>query len=421
MIRLPAALEPVIGWLERRTGWDRNFLYGVLNGWFVSVGDGFMNASIVLSSFAAALGASNTVIGLLPAIQTGGWLLPQIVVASRIRHIRQKIVVYRGASTVRISAQVAIIVSSVVFAGQPTLLLVAFLLALMASSLASGVSGLPWLEVAAKVVTPRDRPRFFGARNLYGGLLALGASFAVRGILASPLVFPFDYTLIFALATVALSLGWWLYGFIDEPPDPPQDRAHLREEIRAMPGTVLEDRDFGAFVSLRVMIAVAAISDPFFTVYALREIGVSKSEIGGFLVTVGIVGPLSNWVWQRVAQRFGSRRTIRYALAFSILAPITAILMPKGAGLLYALVFVCSAVAGAGMNIANPNYLLAVAKPEARGRYIGTLNTLVGIAMFASVIGGRLADWLDYRPVFALGAVLYGLAWLLAGRLKPDV
>lgn len=421
MIKLPALLEPPVALLERRTGWDRNFVYGVLNGWFVSIGDGFMNASIVLSSFAAALGASNTVIGLLPAIQTGGWMVPQIIVASRIRHIPRKVVVYRGASTVRISAQLAIIVSSIVFAGQPTLLLVTFLLALAASSLASGVSGLPWLEVAAKVVSPRDRPRFFGARNLYGGLLALGAGFAVRSILASPLQFPFDYTIIFALATVALSMGWWLYGFIDEPPDPPQEKAHLRDEVRAIPSTILEDKDFGAFVALRVMISIAAIADPFFTVYALRELGVSKSEIGGFLITIGVVGPLSNWVWQRVAQRFGSRRTIRYALAFSMLAPVTAILMPKGAGLLYALVFVCTAVAGAGLNIANPNYLLAVAKPEARGRYIGTINTLVGIAMFVSVLGGRLADGLGYRPVFALGAVLYGVAWLLAGRLKPGV
>ena len=219
-----------------------------------------------------------------------------------------------------------------------------------------------------------------------------------------------------------LSSGWWIYGFIDEPADdPPQPPAHLLEELRAMPETVTRNPDFAAFVLLRVVVSIAALSDPFFTVYALRQIGVSKAEVGTFVIVLGIVGPLSNAVWQRLAARFGSRRTIRYALAFSILAPLTAILMPKGAGMLFALVFACSGIANAGLNIANPNYLLGVAPAEARGRYIGTINTLVGVALFMSVPAGRLADWVGYQPVFALGACLYGVAWLLASRLKPGV
>lgn len=422
MSQLPRTLEPSISWLEKRFGWDRNYTYGVLNGWFVFAGDGFMNASVVLSSFAAALGASNVIIGLLPAIQVGGWMLPQILVASRIRHIPRKITVYRGASGIRFSSQLAIVLATLIFPNNPTLLLWTFLLALAASAIASGVSGLPWLEVAAKVIPGNRRPAFFATRNLYGGLLALGSGFAVRALLGSSLVFPYDYAIIFACATVMLSSGWWIYGFINEPPDdPPQPPAHLLEELRAMPETVTRNPDFAAFVLLRVVISIAALSDPFFTVYALRQIGVSKAEVGTFVIVLGIVGPLSNAVWQRLAARFGSRRTIRFALAFSILAPLTAILMPKGAGMLFALVFACSGIANAGLNIANPNYLLGVAPAEARGRYIGTINTLVGVALFMSVPAGRLADWVGYQPVFALGAGLYAVAWLLASRLKPGV
>jgi predicted MFS family arabinose efflux permease len=420
--QLPRTFEPSVSWLEERFGWDRNFTLGVLNGWFVFAGDGFMNASIVLSSFAAALGAPNVVIGLLPAIQTGGWMLPQILVASRIRHIPRKITVYRGASGIRFSSQLAIVLATLLFPNNTTLLLWTFLLALTASAVASGVSGLPWLEVAAKVVPAKRRPAFFAIRNLYGGLLALGSGFAVRALLGSSLVFPYDYAIIFSFGTLFYSTGWWLYGFVEEPPDdPPQPRARIAQELRAIPETVTRNPDFAAFVLLRVTVSIAALSDPFFTVYALRQIGVTKAEVGTFVIVLGIVGPLSNAVWQRLAVRFGSRRTIRYALAFSILAPLTAILMPKGAGLLFALVFACSGIANAGLNIANPNYLLGVAPAEARGRYIGTINTLVGAALFMSVPAGRLADWVGYQPVFALGAFLYVVAWLLASRLKPGV
>jgi predicted MFS family arabinose efflux permease len=421
MTRLPTPLEPMIQWLEDRLGWDRNYLYGVLNGWLVSIGDGFMNASIVLSSFAAALGASNTVIGLLPAIQTGCWMFPQLLVASRIRHIPRKITVYRRASTIRTLSYLWIVVCTVLLSHQPGLLLIAFLIGLTANSLASGISGLPWLEVAAKVVPARQRPAFFGVRNLYGGLLALVAGFVVRAILGSSLSFPFDYALIFALGMTAHSTGWWLFGFIDEPPDPPQEPAHFREEVRSIPETIRDDPDFRSFLIYRAVSAIATLSDPFFTVFALREIGVGKAAVGAFVIVIGVVAPLSNAVWTRLAERFGSRRLIRYALACSALAPLVALLMPKGAGLWFALVFVLSSMGTAGLNMGNSNFILGIARPEARGRYIGTANTLVGLAMFASVAGGRLADGLGYRPVFALGIALYALSWVLASRLRRDL
>lgn len=421
VIRIPAPLEPTMQWLEHRFGWDRNYLYGVLNGWFASLGDGFMNASVVLSSFAAVLGASNTVIGLLPAIQTGGWMIPQLLVASRVRHLPRKIIVYRRASTIRTFSYLWIVSCTVLLSRQPGWLLVAFVFGLTANSLASGISGLPWMEVTAKVVPARQRPGFFGVRNLYGGLLALGASFVVRAILSADWTFPFDYTLIFALGMTAHSICWWLFGFVDEPLDPPQEPAHFRQEVRSVPDTIRDDPDFRSFLVYRTAVAIATLSDPFFTVFALREIGVGRAAVGAFAIVIGVVAPLSNAVWARLAERFGSRRLIRYAVACAALAPLVALSMPKGAGLWFALVFVLSSLGAAGLNMGNANFMLGVARPEARGRYIGTANTLVGLAMFTSVLGGRFADWLGYRPVFALGVALYAISWLLAGRLRRDL
>ena len=221
----PKLLEPIFARLEKLFGWNRNYLYGVLNGWFVSLGDGFFNSSIVLSSFAAALGANNTVIGALPAITVGGWLLPQLLVASKIRHLPRKVVVYQRTAFARTASLIFIVLSSVVFAGNHTLLLMMFLFGLMINALASGVSGLPWFEVAAKTIPAADRSKFFGIRNLWGGLLALLAGFLVRAILASSLVFPYDYTIILALGALAFTIGWNVYGLTDEPPDPPQPRS----------------------------------------------------------------------------------------------------------------------------------------------------------------------------------------------------
>jgi len=57
--------------------------------------------TVVVAGFASRLGASNAVIGLLPAIAQGGWMLPQILVASRVRALAYKLPVYRSAALVR--------------------------------------------------------------------------------------------------------------------------------------------------------------------------------------------------------------------------------------------------------------------------------------------------------------------------------
>ena len=421
MIRRVTRAGGLLGRLEERLGRDRNYALGVLNGWLVFVGDGFMNAQVVLSSFAAALAAPNLVIGLLPAIQVGGWLLPQLLVASRVRHLPRKVVVYRSAATVRTLAYAWMAASSALLADRPGLMLASFVLGMVVSGLASGVGGLPFMEVVAKVIPARDRSSFFGIRNIVGGLLALLAGLAVRQILASDIPFPYNYTLIFVLGSTFYSVGYWVFGLVDEPNDPPTARARFRDELRALPGTVRGDPPFRAFVALRLTLAAAALADPFYTVYALREIGVAPAAVGTFLIVIGIVGPLSNAGWARLGQRYGSRRVLRAAIPLAMLAPVAALLMPPGAGLWYALVFVLFAAGQAGLNLGNLNHMLGLAPPETRGRYIGLVHTLLGVAAFAPVVGGRIADAAGYAPVFALGAGLYAVAWLVASRLRRDL
>ncbi|MFC4427402.1 MFS transporter [Deinococcus navajonensis] len=405
-----------------RTGWNRNERLGILNGWAVFTGDGFFNVSVVVAGFAARLGAPNWVIGLLPGIAGGGWMLPQLLVAARVRPLPYKLPVYRSAATVRTLSYLAMVLVAALLPEQPALCLTLFVLAMLVNALASGVSGLPFLEVVSKTVPSERRPRFFGTRNLYGGLLAFGAGLLVRWILGpSGLTFPYDYALIFALGTLAFTLGYWVFGRIDEPPDPPQAAQGVRGELRAIPET-LGDPHFRAFLTVRLLLAGASMSEPFFAANALRELHFPAATLGVFVMALTGAAPLSNVVWQRVAERQGSRRIIRSASVFYGLAPLLAVLvgtMNLGTWA-YLGVFVLSSVAAQGFNLGHTNHLLNIAPPQARSRYIGTLNTLVGAALFMPVLGGLLADAAGYTPVFVGSAVLCALAWWQCGRLRRD-
>ncbi|PNY82820.1 MFS transporter [Deinococcus koreensis] len=404
-----------------RMNWSRNERLGILNGWAVFTGDGFLNVSVVVSGFAARLGTPNWVIGLLPAIAAGGWMLPQLLVAARVRALPYKLPVYRSAAGLRAGAYVAMVLIAALLADRPALCLSLFVLAMLVNALASGVSGLPFLEVVSKTVDTGRRARYFGTRNLYGGLLAFGAGLLVRWILGSELEFPLNYALIFALGTVAYSYGYWVFGRVEEPPDPPQAAQGVRAEFRAIPET-LRDGHFRAFLNVRLLLAGASMAEPFFAVYALRELNYPAATLGIFVMALTGAAPFSNVVWQRVAERKGSRRIIRYATFFYALAPLYA----GTVGLLglgpwaYLGVFILTSVAAQGFNLGHTNHLLNIAPAHARSRYIGTLNTLVGTALFTPVLGGLIADAAGYGPVFVLSALFSAAAWWQCGRLRRD-
>ena len=403
-----------------QTGWDRNYRLGIWNGWLVSVGDGFLSVTVVLAGFAARLGASNAVIGLLPAIAMGGWMLPQILVAARVRALPYKLPVYRSAALIRAMSYVAMVLVAALLAGNPSLCLTLFVLAMTINALASGVSGLPFLEVCSKIIPVSRRTAFFGTRNLVGGLPAFGAGLAVRWILASGLAFPYDYALIFGLATLFYVVAYALFGRVDEPPDTPQPPSSMAQELRQIPATLKADPHFRAFLTVRLTLAFATLADPFYAVYALRELNVPASQLGVFLLALAGAAPLSNVVWRRVAERKGSRRIIRYSAAAACLAPILAMSLGRGSAGAYLLVFVALSVAAQGFNLGHTNHLLNIAPPEQRSRYIGSLNTLVGLALFAPVAGGVLADHAGYRAVFWVSAALFAAAWWQCGKLRRD-
>lgn len=400
---------------------NHNEKLGIGNGWAVSVGDGFFSPSVVVAGFAAKLGAPNWVIGLLPALYSGGWNLPQLLVAAHVRSLPFKLPVYRSAAFIRTISYISIVLVTAFLADQPALCLSLLVIFMLINSLASGVSGLPFFEVVSKTVPSKQRPRFFGVRNLYGGLLAFGAGLIVRQILASDLAFPLNYALIFTLATIAFTFGYWLFGKVDEPADQPQPPSNIKAEFLAIPQT-LQDPALRAFFYVRLLLAGATMSEPFFVANALRNLNFPSEVLGSFVMAVTFVAPFSNIVWQRVAERRGSRRILRAAaLAFG-LAPLWAIAVGHWqlGQWAYLLVFVLTSIATQGFFLGYSNHLLNICPAQSRSRYIGTLNTLVGLALFAPVLGGLIADRFSYTPVFILSTIFAALAVWQCGKLRRD-
>jgi hypothetical protein len=82
----------------------RNYRLGVINGVLFALGDSLSSAGLVLALLVRQLGGSLALVGLLPALQIGGFLLPQMLVGGRLQAMPYKLPLYRRAAFARMSA-----------------------------------------------------------------------------------------------------------------------------------------------------------------------------------------------------------------------------------------------------------------------------------------------------------------------------
>ena len=82
-------------------------------------------------------------------------------------------------------------------------------------------------------------------------------------------------------------------------------------------------------------------------------------------------------------------------------------------------IFVLLSIAGAGMQIGFPNYVMEMAPVRRRPVYLGLTTSIDGmLTLVVPALGGLLIDATDYWVSFAAAAVLCGMSVVLALRLR---
>ena len=179
-----------------------NFLMGLIHGIFFAGGMAFSSPTAILPVFLNSLTSSKTVIGLFSTIMGSGSFLPQLFVASRIRGREHKKPVLIFAIVVRMLCWGALGILTYFYgADNPGGVLFSLFFLLTLFSFMGGVAVIPFMDIFGGTIPSNLRGRFFGHRQLWGGLLAVGAGFVVKHILGSQNIsFPKNYALLFLLS-----------------------------------------------------------------------------------------------------------------------------------------------------------------------------------------------------------------------------
>ena len=399
-----------------------NFTCGLLHGAFYRAGIAFSDPTSVLPVFLNHFTGSLTMIGLFSALMQGGGVLPQLFVANRLESVRRKKPVLLAAIWVRAAAWGILGVLAYFWhGGDATLVLVALLTLLFIFSFAGGVASVPFNDLWGKTLPATIRGRFFGHRQLWGGVMALGAAYTVKRVLGdASLVFPNNYGMLFLLSFGFLVISYIALSSVREPAgviiETPRRLSVFMDHSLRM---AWNDRDLGRLLLSRMTIGFGAFALPFYVLFGKHELQMPTGQIGT-LVGAQVAGAiLSNIAWAELSDRLGNRSVIRLTGVVGLLIPaLTLISRHVGGSSLLVVVFGLIGCHISGMGIGFNNYLLEIAPAPLRPAYIAMSGTLAGSSFLLPIAGGLVVDLWGYEATFTVTAVVAVAGLLCAMSLK---
>ena len=367
----------------------------------------FASPATILPAFAASLGASNVVIGAIPAVMTLGWFLPPLFAAAHTESLDRKLpFVLRYTIWERIPFAVLAAAAMWLAPAWPGLTLGLLLAMLVAITGVGGALTPAWMDIVGRAVPVTMRGRFFALTAVTAAASGLAGSALTTEVLAR-VPAPTSYALCFLCATVCMFGSMAALMLVREPaaPAPPPARPALRSYLRRVPTLLRGDRNLRWFLVVRWFSIVGSMASGFYAVHALRVWEAPAAMLGVFtalLLTGSMVGLLAlGWI----ADRAGYRVVVMTGIAATLAANLVALAAPSLTA--FGAVFVLAGLQEAAFRIAYPTVLLEFApRPEAQPLYIGVGNTAITpIAFVAPLAAGVLADRAGFPTVFATATV----------------
>jgi len=383
-----------------------NYLVNILDGSFFGFGVGFASFTAILPLFVSHMTSSPILIGLIPAIHSTGWQIPQLFTARQISHLeRYKPFVLFMTVQERLPylglAAVAWFLPSL---GTKLALIITFIL-LIWQGLGSGLTANGWQNLIGKVMPADYLATFFGvqtaAANLFGS-----AGAVIAGIILEQYSSPMNFTLCFLIASAMLVCSWYFLSRNRETshqvPLIIENREHFWEKVRK---NLKHDLNFRWFLVTRMLSQFGMMAFAFYIVYAVKYHNMNDVTAGLMTGTLFIIQVVANPLLGWIADRMGCKGVLEIGALFAMFSSLLAWQAPSLNW--FYLVFILDGVANTAFWTIGMAYTMDFGPKEERPTYVGMSNTLIAPAtILAPFLGGWLADRAGYSSTFITAAVM---------------
>lgn len=383
-----------------------NVTVGLLDGAFFGLAIGFASFSTILPLFVASMTNSATLIGLVPAIHSAGWLLPQLFTASytaRLRRYKRTVILTTIHERIPFLgfALVAFLLPKI---GLQAGLILTFAF-LIWQGLGGGFTANSWTSMISKIIPPESRGTFFGTQAALANLLISGSAIGA-GYLLSSFDSPFNFMACFLIASLFFTFSWIFLALTREPAD-------YEKVIEDNPlpfwhgaGRILKrDKNFNWFLTARILSQFATMGFAFYIVYALRRFQMDEVTAGYLTATLTIAQTVANAGMGWMGDRVGHRLMLIIGAASALLSSLFAWFAPSLPW--FFPIFVLAGFANVSIWTNGMTMTVDFSDESERPFYIGLAQTLTAPAtILAPLIGGWIADTHGFISTFGWATVL---------------
>jgi len=389
-----------------RTDLHFNISVGLLDGSLFGAALGFASFGTILPLFVATMTHSATLIGLVPAIHSAGWLLPQLFTAnhtSRLRRYKRTVMLMTIHERVPFLgfAIIALLIPTI---GIKASLISSFLL-LTWQGLGGGFTANPWTSMISKIIPPETRGTFFGSQAGMANLFISGAAVGA-GYLLDWLNSPIDFAVCFFIASFFFTLSWFALAMTREPEDTEKVIEAKQPPFWDGAKRILQrDKNFRWFLSARVLSQFATMGFSFYIVYALRRFHMDTITAGYLTAALTIAQTVANVGMGWVGDRIGHRAMLIIGAASAVLSSLLAWFAPSLAW--FYPIFILAGLTNVSIWTIGLTMTVDFSEESERPFYIGLAQTLTAPAtILAPLLGGWIADTKGFAPTFALSTIL---------------
>ena len=397
-----------------------NVIVNLLDGGFFGLGWGFGSIGTILPLFVSRMTNSALLIGLIPAVHVVGWQLPQLFMANSVSRLRRyKPMVLLMTIHERIPYLGLALVAFFLAALGTRLALVLTFVLLIWQGLGAGFTANAWQSMVAKIIPSESRGTFFGAQAALANI-AISLSAVAAGYILVGIKDPVNFGVCFLLVLVGMGLSYFVVGLTREPED--KEKVIPATQASSWAGgmqLLRRDRNFAAYMFVRVILQFATMGFAFYIVYGLRRFAMSDLDAGLLTAALTISSTIANAIMGWLGDRFGHRAMLIAGSIAAIFSSLMAWAAPSLAWLYP--VFILSGLANVATWTTGMAMTVEFGDETTRPIYIGLSNTLIAPATFlAPLIGGWIADAAGFQTTFIVSAVGGLVTVLLLFRLVRD-
>lgn len=381
-----------------------NYLVNIGDGGFFGFALGFASFTTILPLFFSTMTDSAMLIGLIPAIHTIGWQLPQLLTARRISKLSHfKPYVLMATIHERLPlVGLALIAFFLPTLGKNLGLILAFLM-LVWQGLGAGFTANAWQNFIGKIIPADFLGTFFGlqsgAANLFASIGAIAAGMILEKVPEAK-----NFALCFLIAAVLMFISWFLVSLTREPERTFENLPPAEIPLWNQVTDVLKrDRPFLWFIITRMLFQFSMMAFAFFTVYAVRHHNMGETAAGVMTSVLMITQVGSNPILGWLADHWSRKRVLQIGALAASGSAIMAWLAPNLAW--FYVVMALEGIASTAYWTIGLAYTLDFGEEHEKPLYVGLANTLlVPASILAPIIGGALADSASYSSTFIFAA-----------------